>query len=117
MPRNHIVEEKKLVAQQLTRCQSLLWEAAAAACVRKLDLQIITRAGSSEGIFVESNGLGVTLDEVETDKAVDFLASVDWSQIEQWKLSLSSLDRSAYLYTDEASKLAKLIRAKANIEV
>ena len=78
---------------------------------------IITRAGSSEGTFVESNGLGVTLDEVDTNKAVDYLASYDWSQIEQWKLSLSSLDRSAYLYTDEASKLAKLIRAKANIEV
>ena len=78
---------------------------------------IITRAGSSEGIFVESNGLGVTLDEVETDKAVDFLASVDWSQIEQWKLSLRSLDRSAYIYTDEASKLAKFIRAKVNIAV
>lgn len=67
---------------------------------------LITRAGSNDGQAVASLRIGLVLDCVEPDQAVEAIAGLSPEAISQWAANSRTLSMSVYAYTDEQARLA-----------
>lgn len=71
---------------------------------------MVAQAGTEDGLVVEAQELGVTLDMSDIDTAVARIVAIQDDELASWGRNLERLPPHAYLYTDEHVRLLEAVR-------
>ena len=76
---------------------------------------IISRAGCSDAVEIERYGIGLTIEDIDTDKIVNALGKITPGDLNIWRKNMTKVPPEVYLYTTETNDLAKALRNIATV--
>ena len=71
---------------------------------------MISRSGSADAVEIQRYGIGLIIENDDTDKIVEELGNITHEDLDFWQKNMAKIPPEVYLYTTEAEKLGKIIR-------
>ena len=74
---------------------------------------IISRFGCADAIEVQRKGIGIVIEEEDTDKIVKTISTITPDDLIRWQENIVRVSREVYLYTTETDDLTKALKGFA----
>ena len=71
---------------------------------------MISRSGSADAVEIQRYGVGLIIENNDTDEIVDALSNITPEDMDLWRKNLAQVPPEVYLYTTEAEDIGKAIR-------
>lgn len=71
---------------------------------------LISRAGCEDAREVQRLGIGLSIDSSEPRDIIRGIEDISFEMLSQWRLNMSALPASTYIYTTEGAELAQALR-------
>ena len=71
---------------------------------------MISRSGSADAVEIQRYGVGLIIENNDTDGIVDALSNITPEDMDLWRKNLAQVPPEVYLYTTEAEDIGKAIR-------
>lgn len=73
-------------------------------------IPMIARSGSADAVEIQRYGVGLIIENNNTDRTVDALSNITPEDMDLWRKNLAKVPPEVYLYTTEAEDIGKAIR-------